>query len=302
VPDEPDITSMRARPAATEVVGRPPELEDFLNARIFHPLAWRLALALRNTFVTPNQVSILGGLIVVVAAATYAGARAWPLTAFAFLLHLSWHVFDGADGDLARMTGRSSRQGEIVDGICDYVSHIVLYITLGWLLAAQIGPAGWCWAAAAGAARIIQAVFYENQRRQYQFWVYGSEWLRVSAEASQPNGSLIDWVGRSYARAGAWLTPSGARVDPLVSAAEEIDKTKLRRLIRAEYAFVLRIITPLNANYRTTAIGLAMLAGSPLYAFIFEAIALSLWLFWSALVARRACLKIVDQAEAIISR
>jgi phosphatidylglycerophosphate synthase len=37
------------------------------------------------------------------------------------MLHMGWHVLDGADGDLARMTGRASPQGELFDGICDYV-------------------------------------------------------------------------------------------------------------------------------------------------------------------------------------
>lgn len=302
MPDEPETTSERARSSAPKVAPRPPELEDFLNAQVFHPLAWRLALSLRDTIVTPNQVSIFGGLIVVAAAWLYVGADALPLTVFAFLLHLSWHVFDGADGDLARMTGRSSRNGEIVDGICDYVSHIVLYVGLAWVLAGQIGPSGWYWAAAAGGARIIQAVFYENQRRQYQFWVYDSEWLRVSAVPSDTRGSLIDFVGRIYALAGAWLTPLGTKIDPLISEADDVDKAKLRELIKAEYTSVLRTITPLNANYRTVAIGLAMLSGSPFYAFVFEAVALSVWLVWSAHVARRACSQIISHSRSITSR
>ena len=49
------------------------------------------------------------------------------------------HVVDGADGDLARLTGRSSPIGEMVDGLCDYLSHIVLYLVLGWWLSGTGG-------------------------------------------------------------------------------------------------------------------------------------------------------------------
>src|SRR5918999_275139 len=97
---------------------RPRELEDALNHFIYHPLAYRLALLLRPTGISPNAVSVIGMLLVWAAAAAYAGL-AWPQSvAIGLALHLSWHVVDGADGDLARLTSRSSPTGELVDGVC----------------------------------------------------------------------------------------------------------------------------------------------------------------------------------------
>ena len=43
--------------------------------------------------------------------------------------------------DLARLTGRSSPLGELIDGICDYASHVVLYIILVVVLAPSIAAA-----------------------------------------------------------------------------------------------------------------------------------------------------------------
>ena len=120
---------------------RPRELEDWLNFHIYHPLAWRLALRLARTPLTPNMVSVIGAMCIWAAALAYA-QPGWPLPALVgMLLHMSWHVVDGADGDLARITGRVSPIGEMVDGICDYVGHIVLYLVLGWLLASLAGIA-----------------------------------------------------------------------------------------------------------------------------------------------------------------
>jgi hypothetical protein len=302
-PDKRHKDKRLARTAAPpQRPARPPELQDVLNARLFHPLAWRLALALRNSFVTPNQLSVAGGVLVVLAAIAYANAETLALVALGFALHLGWHVLDGADGDLARLTGRSSRQGEIIDGICDYASHIVLYLTLSWLLAEQIGWTGWVLGPLAGASRIIQAMFYESQRRQYQFWVYRVEWLRVSAGDGGSGGGVIEALGRGYARLAQGLTPAGAQVDALVAAAQGAEAEALRTTIRARYAGVLRFITPLSANYRTLAIGLAMLAGSPLWAFVFEIVVLGVWLAASMQVARRAAHAIIAQAVASISR
>ena len=49
--------------------GRPAELEDWLNGKIYHPLSMQLANVLAPTFVTPNMVSVAGGLMIVLAAA-----------------------------------------------------------------------------------------------------------------------------------------------------------------------------------------------------------------------------------------
>ena len=122
---------------------RPVELEDWLNLRIYHPLSLRLARALSSTPVTPNAVSVAGGLTVAFAAAIY-GSTTGALGALAaMLVHMAWHVVDGADGDLARMTGRVSPVGEIVDGLCDYLGHLVLYIVLASILAQDLGALGW---------------------------------------------------------------------------------------------------------------------------------------------------------------
>jgi hypothetical protein len=95
---------------------RPRELEDPLNLFVYHPLAARLAVLLVPTGISPNAVSLLS--LVCLCLATWAFiAVAWPLNALAGLVFmLLWHVVDGADGDLARLTGRASATGELVDG------------------------------------------------------------------------------------------------------------------------------------------------------------------------------------------
>jgi phosphatidylglycerophosphate synthase len=167
----------RAKVTSPPRPARPRELQDSLNFHLYHPLAWRLALLLARTPLTPNIVSVIGGCCVVAAgivyAQTYLHSWGWPGALLGMLLHMTWHVVDGADGDLARITGRTSPLGELVDGICDYASHIILYLVLAWLLSFQIGS-GWAWpiAVAAGVSHFVQANHVEVQRRQYQWWVY----------------------------------------------------------------------------------------------------------------------------------
>ncbi|HEX4847573.1 MAG TPA: CDP-alcohol phosphatidyltransferase family protein, partial [Novosphingobium sp.] len=163
---------------------RPRELQDPLNHYLYHPLAWQFARLLAPTPITPNMVSVLGAGFVVAAAFAYTQLT-WPVSAaLGMILHMTWHVVDGADGDLARMTGRSSPIGEMVDGLCDYLSHAVLYIALAILLAGGAGVfsgwAAWVLVIGAGISHAVQANHVEVQRRQYQWWVYGTAWIRNS--------------------------------------------------------------------------------------------------------------------------
>ena len=208
---------MNTRPTERVPIKRPArarEMQDALNHYIYHPLAWQLARALAPTPLTPNMVSVFGGLLVVAAGAVYftTSGPLWAILGMA--LHLSWHVVDGADGDLARITGKTSPLGELIDGICDYVSHIVLYVLLAFVLTRAIGPGwAWFWTLSAGASHIVQANHVEVQRRFYQYWTYGVPWLQA-----------LEWRC-------AWLTPTE----------EEIKLALIERGVPIGYAAAARV-------------------------------------------------------------
>jgi phosphatidylglycerophosphate synthase len=188
---------------------RPRELQDGLNHYLYHPLAWRLALLLAKTPLTPNIVSVIGAMNVVGAAFVYGWGFAhgwgWKGAALGMALHMAWHVWDGADGDLARITGRASPIGEMVDGICDYASHVVMYFVLGWIAYEQIsawtgssliGLIAWPLMLAAGVSHVIQANHVEVQKRSYQWWVYAKPWIRQTrekADASTKEAPRARW-------------------------------------------------------------------------------------------------------------
>lgn len=272
---------------------RPPELEDWLNARLYHPLSWRLAVRLAGTGVTPNMVSIAGAVAIMLAAAAYS-VPFWPLSVAAGLaLHMGWHVLDGADGDLARITGRSSPQGELVDGICDYVGHIVLYVTLGFIAAAQIGGWGWALMWAAGASRVVQAAHYEGARRQYQLAVYGTPWLATVAPSPHDAGQRHPFVVYYL-----WLTGLIVPHTAALTAAsrDPAGREPLRIAMQARGPEMLGGMRVLSANYRTLAVGAAMLAGRPHWYFLFEVALLGLVLAVSLVRVHRVFGAVLDHA------
>ncbi len=291
------VTPKGARPAPVpQRPKRPAELQDPLNRWLYHPLAWQLAKLLRHTPLTPNVVSVIGGLCVIAAAAAYAQPWYPWSAALGLALHMTWHVVDGADGDLARLTGRSSPLGEMIDGICDYVSHIVLYFVLMFILQALIGPLAWAWGVAAGLSHIVQSNHVEVQRRQYQWWIYGTPWLRnnsTSTEAIAGRRGLAG-IATLYLRLASGLTPHAERIDAAVEAAQN-DPARfaaIRAEIRREAPPLLLLVKFLGPNPRAIVLGLSMFAGTPLWFFVYQAIVLNALLVVSVIAHNRAAKRI----------
>jgi phosphatidylserine synthase len=247
------------------------------------------------------MVSVAGAGAAAAAAVCYAGL-AYPLSVAAgFLAHVTWHVLDGADGELARRTGRSSPTGELVDGICDYAGQAILYAGLAVVLAAALGIWAWPLALASGLARAVQANSYESRRREYQYWGYGGSWIRqtLSAGGPSPPGGLAA-LGRLY----LVLSAKVARTNPqlqqaldrgLQSPGEGASQT--RALYRAHQRRVIAAAAPLSANARTIALVLSMALGSPLYYFLYETFGLTLVLLWSLHAQRRADAALLGELE-----
>jgi hypothetical protein len=266
-------------------------VQDALNRYLYHPLAFRLARVLRPTGIAPNAVSVASGGLVCLAAVLYTRVG-WPAGALAgFACHLLWHVVDGADGDLARMTGKASPIGEFVDGAADYLGHIVMYVLLAAMLdATAIG--GWAWplATVAGLSRIAQANHQETKRREYLWRVYGTPWLgtqrgtgkRVFSEHRWPSRMAARLV-RAYLALGEGMAPYSARLDRIVGEAsgDERRLAEVRLRIREASRGSLLLQKALAANPRTILLGLCMMAGSSLWYFVIEAVALNVLLLVS---------------------
>ena len=277
-------------PPAAPRTGKPREAQGWSNAVLFHPPARRLAAWLAATPVTPNMVSVFGAVMVVAAGMLYALVGTMAAILAGFAIHLAWHVVDGADGDLARMTGRASPVGEIVDGLCDYGGHVVLYVLLAVSLMPLLGWGAWALAVAAGASRIVQSIYAESQRRTYLWWAYGVPWLRNG-------GGPRTGLPGLYLRASALLTAGTQAVEPFAADADP----RLPPLARMEGRRTLPLQVLLGANGRTVLLGLAMLAGSPAWFFLAEASVLNLLLVVSILQQRQASTRIVTRLAGTAS-
>src|ERR1700684_1382296 len=99
-------------------------------------LARRLVAPLIHSWVTPNHLTTLRlGVGLAAAAAFIPGSYGWSNIA-ALLLILS-NFLDHTDGELARITGKSSRIGHLYDLASDAAVTVLLFIAIGIGVAAR---------------------------------------------------------------------------------------------------------------------------------------------------------------------
>jgi len=199
-------------------------------------------------------------------------------------------VLDGADGDLARRTGRASPIGELVDGVCDHVSQAILYVAFAIMAQRTLG--GWAWALALGAglSHFVQANAYESGRKTYRRWVYGAPWMR-QASAGGPLAALYLAVSRV-------TSPGEAAVEAAFGEPDVAARARYRTL----FAPLVKASGLLGGNLRTLAAFLAVLAERPAWFFVFELTVLNLVLAWAVVARARRNARLVDELTALHPR
>ena len=113
------------------------ETEDWLDYRVVRPLCYFLAVFFAKLNIHPNTVTIASMFIGAGSSIFfyhgsyyYEGWQGLWLNVIGILLLCVADLFDCTDGQLARMTGKKSRLGRILDGMAGFTWFIPIYIIL----------------------------------------------------------------------------------------------------------------------------------------------------------------------------
>jgi phosphatidylglycerophosphate synthase len=268
-------------------IRRTTEIEEITNLYLIHPLASRLVPFFARIRLTPNAVSVTGMLFGILAAFAY---YRYPDVRFAitgFVLMIAWHVMDGADGQLARLTHTYSYFGKVLDGISDNVTFLAVYTALAISLSQEYGDWMYALVALSAVCHAIQSASYEAQRQEYECWGWGKKAQepppRNSPERDGDGPAVIRWlfdflhrlfyVGLSFPTAG--LTRKFRETMTGALQAEPEQAARIRQIYRDTLAPQLRGWSILSANYRTLGIFISALFKAPEYYFGFEIIGFS---------------------------
>jgi len=146
---------------------KPPETEELINIYFYRPLAFVLAKAIRKLGVGPNGATFISMCFGVSSGFFFSKGTSQASCIAATLLALMI-LFDCADGQLARMLGKSSHLGKTFDGIADVMTHFSIFYgtaSAQWAQSRSFYP--FVLAFMAQVSMYIHIMFYDHFKNAY---------------------------------------------------------------------------------------------------------------------------------------
>lgn len=149
------------------------EAEGILDLYFYRKIGFRLAQFFARLGMTPVQVTLLGGAFGILAGHFYY-YRDLRVNIAGMALHVFANALDNADGQLARMTGKGSREGRIIDSLVDHIIFVNIYLHLTLRCLAEGAPPAVCLLAlGAGISHALQGAAADYFRNGFLYFVNG---------------------------------------------------------------------------------------------------------------------------------
>ena len=174
------------------------DTEEWQDIVFTRPLGLLLAKAYDVFDIHPNIVTVWGIFWGVIAGLLMYW-RTWPCTIAAILLLVWANLHDSADGQLARMTGKKSQLGRILDGLASDIWFLSIYVPIALRLTVQSGWGIWSWLLCSLAGFICHAKqcqlsdYYRNIHLYFLMGKSGSE--LDSGQAQREKFIQMPWKG-----------------------------------------------------------------------------------------------------------
>lgn len=108
------------------------DTENALDRYFYRPIAYKLALLLKPTSITPNAVTIFSIFVGVGACLLFYPSQNLLINLLGFLLLVFANTLDCVDGQLARLTGKGSQIGRILDGMTGDIWFFTFYTVMSF--------------------------------------------------------------------------------------------------------------------------------------------------------------------------
>src|SRR6266404_7568449 len=157
--------------AAPEATYKAREVEGILDLYFYRKIGFWLAQFFARLNVTPAGVSLFGALCGVIAGHLYF-YRNLSTNIIGMALHVFANALDNADGQLARLTGRESREGRVIDSLADHLIFLSIYLHLTLRCSIEgASPLVWLLAVTAGISHGLQGAAADYYRTTYLYFV-----------------------------------------------------------------------------------------------------------------------------------
>jgi hypothetical protein len=265
------------------------EVEGVFDLYFYRPIGFWLAQFFARLKMTPAAVSLLAGIFGVIAGHLYY-YRNLSINVAGMVLHVCANTLDNADGQLARLTHRESRQGRIIDSVADHLVFVSIYLhlTLRCLFEGS-SPVIFLLAFAAGISHALQGAAADYYRSTYLYFVTSGARKSVDSSSDlRSDYSKLTWRDAPWQKLLLALYLNFTSQQEMLAPRLKTLRDVVRQLFRGEIPDRLRtryrdLARPmlkwwrlLMTNVRMLVLFALLFVSQPVYYFWFELIPLNL--------------------------
>lgn len=290
------------------------DTEEWLDIHFTRPIGLLWANFFKALNVHPNVVTILSILL---------GAAAGVMFYYPDLGHtligialLMWaNFYDSADGQLARMTGKKTLWGRILDGFAGDVWFFSIYFFIALRLTPTWGIWIWALAAVSGlVCHVKQCQLADYYRNIHLYFIKGQAGSELDSYRNvREDFYATPWRGHvawkvflyaygNYTRAQEQMSPAFQTMRRKMKHlfGEEVPEA-LRRDFRAGSLPLMKFTNILTFNTRAIALYISLLVGLPWIYFVFEITVMNILLLYMRHRHEVLCKRLTQKLEDYVN-
>jgi hypothetical protein len=171
------------------------DTEEKLDLYFYRPFGFVIAKAAWRLSVSPTGLTLIGLAMGLASGYFFFHNGSTPSLVAAGILLVMAGVFDSSDGQLARMGGKSTKLGLVLDGLCDNLVFASAYIGSTLTVMPRLGLATWPIALFAGACHSFQSSMLDYYNREYLYFgcgkIHGDYWNPTLSEARREKATAV---------------------------------------------------------------------------------------------------------------
>lgn len=284
------------------------DTEEFIDIHFYRPIGYRWALLFNKLNVSPNSVTV-ASIFIGIAAGICFYFQSLAINIVGMLLLVWANMYDSADGQLARMTGKKSALGRILDGTAGDLWFISIYAAICLRLTPEDwGIWIWLLAATTGFFHSKQAAMADYYRNIHLLFLKGKSGSELSHSPQlKENFKKMKWRdGFIYKLFEAFYinyTVGQEAWTPRCQEMMNIIREKydgqapewFRTAFRAKSLPLMKYTNMLSFNTRVIALFVSLFINMPWLYFLFEITVLNAMLLYMIRRHERVCAEFCKQ-------
>jgi len=285
------------------------DTEEFIDIHFYRPIGYRWALLFDKFGISPNAVTV-AGIFIGIAAGVCFYFPSLKINILGMLLLVWANMYDSADGQLARMTGKKSALGRILDGLCGDLWFAAIYLAIAYRLYPSWGL--WIWAIVfvSGYFHGKQAAMADYYRNAHLLFLKGKSGSELSCSVQLKEDfkktrwrrnfiiKLFDFFYIGYTKGQESWSPNFQQMMKIIREKYQKGLPEwFRAAFRGKSFPLMKYTNMLSFNTRVIVLFIGLFINQPWIYFVFELTILNIMLAYMIVKHERMCAEFSKQLE-----